>query len=97
MTHFELKKKALKRPGVKTAYEEMEPEFALLRELLKARHNAGLSQAEIAEKMGTKAPAVTRLESSLSSGKHSPSLATLKKYAKALGCHLEIKLVANNQ
>ena len=96
MTHSELKKKAFKRPGVKAAYEEMEPEFALLRELLRARQNAGLSQAEIAEKMGTKAPAVTRLESSLGSGKHSPSIATLKKYAKALDCQLKIKLVANN-
>lgn len=96
MNHSELKKQAFKRPGVKAAYEEMEPEFSLLRELLRARQNAGLSQAEIAEKMGTKAPAVTRLESSLSSGKHSPSIATLKKYAKALGCHLEIKLIANN-
>lgn len=97
MNHSELKKQAFKRPGVKAAYEEMEPEFSLLRELLRARQTAGLSQAEIAEKMGTKAPAVTRLESSLSSGKHSPSIATLKKYAKALGCHLEIKLIANNQ
>jgi len=97
MNHSELKKQAFKRPGVKAAYEEMEPEFSLLREFLRARQNAGLSQAEIAEKMGTKAPAVTRLESSLSSGKHSPSIATLKKYAKALGCHLEIKLIANNQ
>lgn len=97
MNHSELKKQAFKRPGVKAAYEEMEPEFSLLRELLRARQNAGLSQAEIAEKMGTKAPAVTRLESSLSSGKHSPSIATLKKYAKALGCHLEIKLIANNR
>jgi transcriptional regulator with XRE-family HTH domain len=97
MNHSELKKQAFKRPGVKAAYEAMEPEFSLLRELLRARQNAGLSQAEIAEKMGTKAPAVTRLESSLSSGKHSPSIATLKKYAKALGCHLEIKLIANNQ
>jgi len=97
MNHSELKKQAFKRPGVKAAYEEMEPEFSLLRELLRARQNAGLSQAEIAEKMGTKAPAVTRLESSLSNGKHSPSIATLKKYAKALGCHLEIKLIANNQ
>lgn len=97
MNHSELKNIALKRTGVKTAYEEMEPEFSLLRELLRARQNAGLSQAEIAEKMGTKAPAVTRLESALSSGKHSPSISTLKKYAKALGCHLEIKLVANNR
>jgi transcriptional regulator with XRE-family HTH domain len=68
----------------------------LLRELLKARQKAGLSQADIAELMGTKAPAITRLESSLTTGKHSPSIATLKKYAEALGCHLQIKLVRNN-
>jgi transcriptional regulator with XRE-family HTH domain len=97
MNHSEFKKKAQKREGVKAAYDTMAPEFSLLRELLRARQNAGLSQAEVAKIMGTKAPAVTRLESSLSSGKHSPSIATLKKYAKALGCHLEIKLVANNQ
>ncbi|MDM8544503.1 helix-turn-helix transcriptional regulator [Desulfococcaceae bacterium HSG9] len=74
----------------------MEPEFSLLRELLKARQKVGISQAEIAKRMGTKAPAIARLESSLSSGQHSPSIATLKKYASALGCHIEIKLVANN-
>ncbi len=96
MKHSEFKEKALKRKGVKTAYEALEPEFSILREILKARQKAGLSQAEIAERMGTKAPAVTRLESSLTSGKHSPSIATLKKYANALGCHLEIKLVANH-
>ncbi|NOQ23287.1 MAG: helix-turn-helix domain-containing protein [Candidatus Aegiribacteria sp.] len=96
MNHSELKEKALKSKNVKDAYEALEPEFSLLHEILKARRNAGLSQAEIAERMGTKAPAVTRLESSLSSGKHSPSIATLKKYANALNCHLEIRLVANN-
>lgn len=96
MSHSELREKALKKKGVKAAYDAMEPEFTLLRELLQARQNAGLSQAEIAEKMGTKAPAVTRLETSLTSGKHSPSISTLKKYAQALGCHLEIKLVSNN-
>lgn len=96
MEHSELKEKALKRKNVKTEYESLEPEFALLRDLLKARENAGLSQAEVAERMGTKAPAITRLESSLSSGKHSPSIATIKKYANALDCHLEIKIVGNN-
>jgi transcriptional regulator with XRE-family HTH domain len=95
MTHIELKEKALKRKKVKAEYDALEPEFSILREFLQARQKAGLSQAEIADKMGTKAPAVTRLESSLSSGKHSPSIATLKKYAQALGCHLEIKLVSN--
>ena len=97
MTHSELKEKALKRKNVKSAYEALEPEFKLLRELLNARQKAGLSQAQIAERMGTKAPAVTRLESSLSSGKHSPSIATIKKYADALDCHLEIKIVANSK
>jgi transcriptional regulator with XRE-family HTH domain len=96
MSHSELREKALKKKRVKAAYDAMEPEFNLLRELLQARQKAGLSQADIAEKMGTKAPAVTRLESSLTSGKHSPSISTLKKYAQALGCHLEIKLVSNN-
>ena len=96
MTHSELKEKALKRKGVKAEYDALEPEFTLLRELLQARQKAGLSQADIAERMGTKPPAVTRLESSLTSGKHSPSIATLKKYAQALGCHLEIKLVSNH-
>ncbi len=96
MKHSELREKALKKKGVKVAFDALEPEFSLLHELLKARQAAGLSQAEIAERMGTKAPAITRLESSLSSGQHSPSIATLKKYASAVGCHLEIKIVANN-
>jgi len=97
MKHSELKEEALKRSGVKKAYDAMEPEFSLLGELLRARKKVGLSQAEVAKIMGTKAPAVTRLESSLGSGKHSPSIATLKKYAKALGCHLKIQLVADKQ
>jgi transcriptional regulator with XRE-family HTH domain len=96
MTHSELKEKALKRKNVKAEYKALEPEFELLRELSEARQKAGVSQAEIAERMGTKAPAITRLESSLSSGKHSPSIATIKRYADALNCHLEIKIVSNS-
>ena len=95
MTHEELKAKALANPDVKAEYDALAPEFNLLREMLLARKNAGLSQAEIAIKMGTKAPAVTRLESSLTSGNHSPSLATIKKYAEAVNCHVEIKLIHN--
>ncbi|MBA3573027.1 MAG: helix-turn-helix transcriptional regulator, partial [Pyrinomonadaceae bacterium] len=90
MTHSELKKRALQNPEVKAEFDALEPEFTLLREMLKARKKAGLTQAEVAERMGTKAPAVTRLESSLVSGKHSPSLATLRKYAAAMGYRLEI-------
>lgn len=93
MTHHELKARALSKPGVKAEYDALAPEFNLIREMLLARKNAGLSQADVAAKMGTKAPAVTRLESSLISGTHSPSLATIKKYAEAVNCHIEIKLV----
>ncbi|MCJ8270301.1 MAG: helix-turn-helix domain-containing protein [Psychrosphaera sp.] len=93
MSHEQLKEKALSRQSVKVEFDDLAPEFTLLREMLKARNDAGLSQAEVAELMGTKAPAITRLESSLMSGRHSPSIATLKKYAEAVGCQLEIKFV----
>ena len=93
MNHSELKTEALSNPKVKAAYDEMAPEFTLLRQMLRARQKAGLSQADVADRMGTKAPAITRLESSLGNGKHSPSIATLQKYASAVGCELQIKFV----
>jgi DNA-binding XRE family transcriptional regulator len=97
MTHHELKQTALKRPEVKAAYEALGPEFELLHQMVKARQEAGLTQAQVAERMGTKPPAVARLEASLSSGKHSPSLATLRKYAEAVACRLEIYLVRDQE
>jgi hypothetical protein len=53
MTHAELKKLALQDDNVKAEYEALEPEFSLLRDMLKARKEAGLSQAEVAARMGT--------------------------------------------
>jgi transcriptional regulator with XRE-family HTH domain len=67
-------------------------EFALLDQMLAARHAAGLSQAQVAERMGTHAPAITRLERSLESGQHSPSIDTLRKYAAACGKKLVITI-----
>jgi DNA-binding XRE family transcriptional regulator len=94
MTHDELVEKMLSNPEVKAEYERLNrEEFAILDEMLAARREAGLTQAQVAEKMGTKAPSVARLESSLASGKHSPSIETLRKYAKALGKQLEVHLV----
>lgn len=93
MNHAEFKEKVLADPETLAAYKRMSPEFSLLRQMLKARQRAGLSQAEIANRMGTKAPAVTRLESSLGNGKHSPSVATLRRYAHAVGCELQVKLI----
>lgn len=50
MNHAELKLKALSDPEVRSAYEGMETEFALLRQMLKARNRAGLTQAEVADR-----------------------------------------------
>lgn len=97
MNHSELRAEALSNPKVKAAYDKMAPEFTLLRQMLRARQKAGLSQADVAGRMGTKAPAITRLESSLGSGKHSPSIATLQKYASAVGCELQIKFVQSRE
>lgn len=94
MTHDELKAAALCREEVKTEYEALAPEFELLRTLLRARQEEGLTQAQVAERMGTRASAVARLESALANGKHSPSVATLRKYARAVNRQLEIRLIA---
>ena len=95
MTHEALKKRALQNTEVRKEFESLEVEFKLLDEMLSARKDAGLNQTEVAERMGTKQAAITRLESALSSGTHSPTLATLKSYASAVGCHLDIKLISN--
>lgn len=83
----------LKDPQFRAAWESIEDEFAALDILLEARSKAGLTQEQVAVRMGVSQPALARVESSLGSRKHSPSLATLRKYASAVGCKLEIKLV----
>ena len=92
-THEKMLQEWRKDPKFEAAYDALETEYVLLRELLQARREVGLTQAEVAERMGTKAPAVTRLETSLSGSRHSPTIATLKKYARAVGCKLEVHLV----
>ena len=92
-THDQVVKKLMKRPGVRAEVERLErEETALLDLLLKARQEAGLTQAQVAERMGTQAPAVARLERALATGKHSPSVATLRKYVKACGKRLVLRV-----
>src|SRR5258707_14076467 len=92
LTHKQMVKRMMKNPEVKEEYAAQSEEFALLDELLRARQRAGLTQAEVAKRMGTMTPAIARLEGGGGSKGHSPSVATLRKYAKAVGCSLEIKL-----
>jgi transcriptional regulator with XRE-family HTH domain len=91
LTHKQLRTKALADAAVKAEFDKLSDEFSLLDEFLKARTSQGLTQAQVAEKIGTTQSAVARMESG--SGKHSPSLATLTKYADALGCKLQVRLV----
>lgn len=85
-----LKKRMLSDPQVRHAYEAMGPEFDLARELIAARVRAGLTQAQLARRMGTTQSAIARLES----GKRLPSMNTLVRYAKATGARPVIKLQA---
>jgi ribosome-binding protein aMBF1 (putative translation factor) len=92
-THNQLVKKLMRRPGVRAEVKRIESEeSALLDAALKARQKAGLTQAQIAERMGTRAPAVARLERALATGTHSPSIATLRKYVNACGKRLVLKV-----
>jgi predicted transcriptional regulator len=91
--HF--RTRALRRPAVRKAYDELKEEFAYVEEVLKARVDSGLTQAEVATRVGTTQSAIARLESSES--KHSPSIATLQRYARALGYRVEVRLVKENR
>ena len=82
--------KAHARKGFSEAYESLDLEYEVASQMLKARARAGLTQDVVAERMGTTKSAISRLESA---GKHTPSLATLKRYASAVGCDLQVKLV----
>ena len=82
--------KARARKGFAEAFDALELEYQVADQMLKARSRAGLTQGAVAERMGTTKSAVSRLEAA---GKHAPSLATLKRYASAVGCTLQVKLV----
>ena len=88
--HDAFLKKVRKRRGFQAAYKALAVEYAVANEMLAARARAGLTQEAVASLMGTSKSTVSRLESA---GKHAPSLTSLKKYAKAVGCKVEIRLV----
>lgn len=84
------RERTAKLPGYREARQEAADEFRLLRLLLDARKQAGLSQEEVAVRMGTTRSAISRLEAAR---KHLPALGTLRRYAEVVGCDVEIILV----
>ncbi len=84
----EFKKRALKDPQIKAEYDRLGPEYEIIEAIIRKRLEKGMSQKQLAEKMGTKQSALSRLES----GNYNPSLAFLKKVATALGSKVHISL-----
>ena len=85
----EQKKRWMRDPEFRQAYESLEEEFDLARMLIRARMAAGLTQEELARRMGTSQSAIARMEAG-----HTPSLKTLQKFARATGHRLKITLEA---
>ncbi len=86
----DFKKKALQNREVRKEYEELKPLFAIKKQLVAARIAKGMTQDEIAKKIGTSKSNISRLESL--NNTYMPNLSTLIKYAQALDMHLEIEL-----
>ena len=85
-SYSQFKKRLLKDTEIKKAYEALEPEFAIAKAVIKKRLEKGLTQSELAQKVGTKQSAISRLES----GNYNPSVSFLGKVAKALDLKLLI-------
>ena len=81
------KAELLKNPGVAKAYQELEPEYEIIRLIISRRIEWGLTQKELAERMNTTQSVISRLES----GSANPSLATLKRLADALDARLVVR------
>ena len=89
-TFADFKKKALQNEEVSKEYDALKPLFAIKKKLIAARLSKGITQDEIAKKIGTSKSNISRLESLNNS--YMPNLATLIKYAEALGMRLDIGL-----
>lgn len=76
----------MKRPGFKKAYDDLDLEFTLIRAILEQRARKGITQKQLAEKVGTKQSAIARFES----GRANPTLAFVKKLSEALDLKLTI-------
>ncbi len=86
----QMKAELIAKPDVQAAYDALADEFAIARELISARARAGMSQAEVAQRMGTRQSVIARLES----GRHPPSLRTVQRYAQAVGGRAVVRIEA---
>ena len=83
-----LKAELLANPAVRQAYETQATEFDLARELIAARTQAGLTQGDVAARMGTTQSVIARIES----GKGTPSMRTVHRFATAVGARAVVRM-----
>jgi len=88
MTIQRLKDRALVNQAVKSEYDLLETEFVLIDALVTMRNKAGLTQEQVAQKLGTQKSNISRLEC----GSSNPSWKTLQNYANACGFEISMKL-----
>lgn len=91
------RKRWMQRSAFAEAYNALEDEFAALGEPLRARQQPGMTQADVAERTGIAQASVARLASSAGRRKYAPSIATLRRYADAVGCELHIILAPKSK
>lgn len=82
------KKKLLKDKGIRQAYEKLKPGFDLIQIIIEKRTKQGLTQKDLARKVGTKQSSIARFES----GSYNPTISFLQKIADALGVQLKISI-----
>ncbi|MBK1735842.1 transcriptional regulator [Halorhodospira abdelmalekii] len=87
-SHEDFKAELLEDPEVRREYDQLAPEFEFIQTLVSARSQAGLSQAEVARRMGTTQSVVARLEG----GRTAPTWKTLTRYAEATGRRIRLQL-----
>lgn len=83
-----LKSELLLNKAVKKEYDRLSPRYKAISELISARIKTGISQKELAQRIGTKQSAIARFEA----GNVNPSLGFLEKMAEVMGYHLNIRL-----
>jgi len=91
--HRDFKAQLLKDPKVRQEYEALEPEFRLIRDVLLRRSELNLSQVQLAKLVGTRQPAISRLER----GDGNITISTLRRIADALDADLDISLKARSR
>ena len=84
----QLKTCVLANPEARKEYDAMADEFGMARELIAARARMGLTQADVAQRMGTTQSVIARLEG----GKTIPSMRTVQRYAQAVGARAVVRI-----